>query len=198
LLGSVQFYNFGDAGVFGSTPGATQIPAGSIQVIPFGSLVSPGLEFQVNAFAGAGELLQARIGYTVGLAGTAPVIAHLGMTGSFAVPDGVTTVVEELCPDGEFLGPGFCPDPNSLGLLPTQAMIVFDIGIDAFLADSLLLPDLTMLGVLNDIVVDGGLAGSAGIGSATNQFTVVPEPGTFWTLSAVVACMWLRYRRRKP
>src|SRR5262249_10554024 len=162
--------------VFGSTPGATQIAAGSIQVTPFGGPVSPGFQFQVNALSGPGELLQARIGYTVGLPGAAPVTANLGMTGSSAVPDGVTTVVEEVCPGGEFIAPSVCLDSN--GLLPTQALIVFDIGIDADLSESLLLPPLTTLGVLNDIVVDGGLAGSARIGSATNQFTIVPEPGT--------------------
>jgi hypothetical protein len=195
ILGSALFYNFMDSSSFLTTPGATEITGGSIQVIPFSGGLSPGLEFQVNATAGAGELLQARVSYTVGLPGP-PLTFDLGMTGSSAVPDGVTTVVTEVCPGGviDFIG---CFDPNTFDLLPTQALILFDIGIDASLAESLLLPPLTTLGVLNDIVIDGGLAGSAAIGSATNQFSVVPEPGTFWSLSAVLACVWLRSRRRK-
>jgi hypothetical protein len=196
-LGAALFYNFGDSSVFGSTPGADPIPAGSIQVVPFGNSLSPGFEFLVSALLGPGELRQARIGYTVGLSAAGTLTARLAMSGSSVAPDGGATVIEELCSGGEFFAPGLCPDPNSLGFLPTEALIVFDIGVDAGLSDGLELQQLTTLGVLNDIVVDGGLAGSAGIGSVSNQFTIVPEPGTIWLLSAGFLCGWLGCWRRK-
>jgi hypothetical protein len=98
--GTAHFYNFGGAAIFSLLPGATGVSAAAIQVVPYGGTFSPGLQFLVNATAGAGEVIQAQIGYTVGLVAAATVGVNLAMTGSFAVADGVTTVVQDLCADG--------------------------------------------------------------------------------------------------
>jgi hypothetical protein len=189
-MGGVRFYDFSlEALVTGAIP----IDAGVVQVIPFGGPNSPGLEFAVNATAGAGELKEIKISYLVEPLMSGPFIrgALLAMTGSFAAPDGVTTVVEELCPDPTFFGVGICESASP------QALIVFDIGIDADLSESIGLPPTTRLGVIKDITVDGGINGSAAIGSAINQFVVVPEPGTvFAGISALAACVLFRARRR--
>jgi hypothetical protein len=144
----------------------------------------------LNVNAAAGELLQSRFGYSLsGLPGV-PVDALLSMAGSSAVPDGVTTVVEDLCLDDIFA--------STLCFASQQSLIVFDIGLDAQSSERLTLSPVTTLGVVTDISVDGGLAGAAAISSATNQFVIVPEPGTSALgFSALLTFfLWSRSRRR--
>jgi hypothetical protein len=197
LIGTGFFYNFGDSSFFGLTPGSTEIVPESILVTPATGVNSARLVFQLNSMAGPGEVLQARIGYTVEFPSAVPLVVSVGMTGSAATGDGVTTVVKEICPGGEFFFFGFCFDPDTFDLLPTQAMILFDIGIDASVAESLRLAPVRRVGILDDIVIDGGYYGSARIDSAANEFTSVPEPGTFWSFPALVSCVWLGLRRRR-
>ena len=193
-IGSATFSTF-----FLSTlsTGATEIDPASLLVNPISDPLSPGFEFRVDRTAAAGELLQSRFGYILTLESAAPVTAHLAMTGSFATGDGVTTVVKSLCPGGEFIvAPDFCESTDSFDSLPIETLIVFDIGIEASLSERIALQPLAKLGVITDIVVDGGPSGSAGIGSAINRFTIIPEPGTFWRIPALLACVWLLSRRK--
>ena len=137
------------------------IPTGSIGVSPFGGMLTPGLEFDAGASAGAGELLQARFGYSVESVLAGPLIqARLAMTGSSATGDGVATVVGDLC-----LGEEFSFDVDAC-FTSTETLIVFDTGMDALLSERRPLPAVATLGVITDISVDGGLSGSAAIAAA--------------------------------
>jgi hypothetical protein len=182
-VGDIRFYDFISLGPLGGT----QIPEAGIAVNASGGGLTASLEFVANAAAGPGELLEARIGYTLQAPG--PLLARLAMTGSSASGDGVTTVVERFCLGDAFAG-DFCFGPE-------DALIVIDPGFDPILSESKALPLVVTLGVIKEIAVDGGTAGSATIGSAINQFVIVPEPGTMLLgVSALMACVWLRARRR--
>lgn len=185
-VGTARFFDFFNAGPVGS---ATEVPANSVTVDPFGSSLTPGLNFGVNVTAGAGQLLQTRFGYSVeGILGAPLFNALLGMTGTTVAPDGAATAVQELCPSA------FVADLCSAG---PQTAIVFDIGIDALLSTSVATPSPGTVYVLTDIVADGGTAGSAAIGSVSNQFTIVPEPGPTGLVSlSLGAGLWLHMRRQ--
>jgi hypothetical protein len=106
-------------------------------------------------------------------------------------PDGVNTVVELLCLGEAFAFDEFCDSS-------TETLIVFDIGIDADLTESISIASLNTLGVVKDIVIDAGLAGSASLDAATNQFMVVPEPQTVVSVSlALLAGIWISARRSR-
>jgi hypothetical protein len=65
-------------------------------------------------------------------------------------------------------------------------------------------PGTALLGVVNDIAVDGGINGSGALsGTVTNRFTLaastaVPEPATSWLLLAGLApLLRSRYVRKR-
>jgi hypothetical protein len=162
--------------------GATQIPASQVTVSPFVDMSSPstldiflGFGFAPSFIAGPGALLDVVFGYNVST--PAPVqFASLHLAGASATEDASVTALENVC-----LGSPFstaCP-----GIITS----VFDSGLGLDDVDEtigLLLPG-TLLGIVNDIGVGGGLIGSAALtGPVTNQFSTtaapaaVPEPAT--------------------
>jgi len=186
MIGNARVFEFVDLGPLG---GATGLTADMVDVTPFGGASNPGLQFAFALSAGPGELLESRFAYVLETA--SPVIAAglLTMTGSSVDPDGVNTVVEDFC-HGEGFVVDFC-------LAETDTLIVFDIGLDAEFSARLDLPGLTRVGLMKDVVVDGGLAGSASLETATNEFVLVPEPMTGPTLLlGLFACAVLRALRR--
>jgi hypothetical protein len=166
---------------------ATEIDADNIAVTPLDLASGPGLQFAVNATAGPGEVLQALFGYQA--SGMTFVGNRLSIAGTQVTPDGVVTVVENKC-----LGGVFDPDPTTCTETP-DALIVFDLGVDAELEALVAFGGVALIGVVNDVVIDGGLGGSAELASATNQFSAVPEPATGLLLAAGAALGALRLRR---
>ncbi len=167
-----------------------QISPDSILVTPLPTPLNPGFRFDVYSNAAASELLQSRFAFAVlvnpGGRPIGSVSATLG--GSLASPDGAVTAVADLCLGAAFVA-GTCG-------AATDTLILFDIGVDALLQGSRGFEPVRTLGVANDIVVDGGLNGSASLSSLTIRFQEVPEPATFVSVIASLLALTLLRRRR--
>ncbi|MBI4527707.1 MAG: PEP-CTERM sorting domain-containing protein [Deltaproteobacteria bacterium] len=186
-IGEALFVDFVSLPIPGA---ATQIQPQNITVTPLSSPFNFGLEFGVNLTPGPGEFLDAVIGYAVS---GAPFIGNtLSIAGASATGDGAVTTVEDKCLGGIFdpTGPTGCSGVHN-------TLIVFAIEGDADTLEQLAFAAVTGIGVVTDIGVDGGSAGTAALTSATNQFQIVPEPATIVLLASGLSGMGLFFSRRR-
>jgi len=190
LLNNAVVADFFDVGPIGGF--ATGIAPEDVLVDPLLTIggMKFGLQFTYGASAGTGELLESRFTYTFQTAVAGPIVALLGMTGSTVAPDGVNTVVEDFC-----LGDQFFIDFCGTSM---DTAIVFDIGSDSELSALLDLGTFARVGIMNDVVIDGGLAGSASLQAVTNEFVLVPEPwnGPTFALGLIALAGLGMHRRR--
>jgi hypothetical protein len=173
---------------FGALGFATPILPADITVTPLPTPGNPGLTFDFGATASAGDLLQSLFAFSVAvLPGGMPIEAvSLSLLGSDVVPDGVNTALACL---GTL-------DPSC----PADVILLFDIGTDSELNGLLALPPAATLDLVMDVVVDGGLAGSAALSSATIRFqeaTAVPEPTLLLSFGAGLLALGVIRRSRR-
>jgi hypothetical protein len=170
------------AGSFGATPVAPT----SIFVNPLNTPFKPGLRFDITLSASAGEIFEALVGYNV----HSLIIGNmLSMPGAMATADGAVTATEDKCIGGMFDGTG------PFGCTGTQdALINYAIDGDAVTAASLAFPVTSVVGVVTQFVVDGGLAGSATGSGFANQFVTVPEPSAFTLIPIAAVFAYIRRR----
>jgi hypothetical protein len=99
------------------------------------------------------------------------------LTGGTATGDGVALLIEELCRDGLFATP-----PSGCGGVESLALLPFVTSFDADVDESVAFVDTASLDVVANFIIDGGLEGTAELGSGTLRFvttavvTPVPEP----------------------
>lgn len=184
-IGGLRFFEFAALPAIGSAVGIASV---DILVTPLAGQ-SPGLLFDVGTTALDGEIFQARIAYSVD--GRSLLGASLSMTGD-ATGFGASTVVEDICADGGFVG----GDPTTCTGTPATLITVALDGL-AVLDDALPLGPAAVAAVISDIVIDGGPFGTAQIGTVANRFDVIPEPGTLLLVGAgACAARWRRRRVR--
>ncbi len=183
----------GDATVsdFASLPPlgeATEIAPGSIFVMPLLDGARFGLRFGFGATAAAGDILQSLIAFQVNASGLSSV--EVSIAGAAASGDASVTAVPNLCLAGVFSG-------FDCAGTPAIAPIVFAIATDSLLSARQTFSRSMSAGLLQDLVLDGGVAGNAALQSATLRFSAVPEPGTYITVfSGLLFAALLRLRRR--
>jgi hypothetical protein len=186
-IGPATFFNFANLPLQG---GAAAIADSSALVTPVNDPFRPGLTFNVNSEAQAGNFQQRVIGFSVG--GFSIIGNQINLGGSAVTPDGAVIVAEDKCLGGVFaLG--------STGCTTTEmSAVAFDLGpLDRSLSESLQFAPTSSVGVVLDISVDGGLEGSASLRSATAQFTAVPEPATLALVGVGLAAAAGRRRRSR-
>jgi hypothetical protein len=173
--------------------GADPIPTNSVFVLPFNTTTGVGFQFLFDVTSSAFQLKELLFGYFASAPGFTDVT--LSMPGAIASGDGVVTAVQDVCVGGAFA-------MGSLGGCPAvqDANIAFAIDGDQSLSETLAFASVPLLGIVNDIAVDGGLNGFASLaGGITNTFTTatpVAEPATV-TLVATGLAYVLRARRRR-
>jgi len=188
-VGAFQFQNF--AQLTTQPAGSSPISPDAVQVMP----VASGLAFGVDVSASAGELLEILFGYDVTGSGIAG--ASLSLSGASAAGDGVVTAVKNFCEGGSF-DPGDVTGCTGTG----DALIAVALdGLEDLNQSLTIFPIVAMLGVVDDIAVDGGLDGSASLnGSVTNQFVAganpIPEPASaVLVASGILGLLRSRVRR---
>jgi hypothetical protein len=189
-IGGATFSNF--SLVTPLPTGANAVPASSVIVLPFSTTTSVGFQFLFDVTSTSFQLNELLFGYLASAAGFTD--ATLSMPGATASGDGVVTAIQDLC-----IGGAFTTGSLSGCSAAQDANIAFAIDGDQSLSETLSFASVPLLGIVNDIAVDGGLNGNAALrGGVTNSFTVsaIPEPATVTLLATGLALM-LRSRRRR-
>lgn len=176
---------------FASQPGqsfATAIDPALVQITPGGTALAPTLVLSYQAAAGTGELLESFFRFQASAADL--VASGLAMAGASATGDGAVTAAEDLCPGGSFGAiPSDCPTDAA-------TLILFAIESDSLLSDVAGFPATSFADLFIDVVVDGGLEGSASLGTVTIALTLVPEPASALLLALGLVPLGLRRCRR--
>jgi hypothetical protein len=187
---SIDGITFSNFGLVTPLPtGATPIPTNQITVTPFNTPSGVGFSFGFDVGANTFDLIELLFGYQA--SGNFLTGASLGLSGASATDDGVVTGVQDLC-----IGSTFTPGSLSGCGGPQGSNVVFAIDGDQQLNSTLLFASSSLLGIVNDIAIDGGTGGSAALrGSVTNTFAAVPEPATLVLVGSGIALL-ARQRRR--
>jgi PEP-CTERM motif len=183
---TIQFANF--TILPGQTIG-TPIDPAQVQVAPGGTALNPMFLFTLNTTAAAGEVFESffRFSASGSLFG-----ASIGLTPPTVTGDAAVTGILDVCPDGSFAGgaPLGCPtSPASL--------VVFAIDQSSLLSGSANLPVSSFFDVFVDLTIDGGLSGSATLGSATVGFSSVPEPSAGLLVALGLSAFGVSQARRR-
>jgi hypothetical protein len=196
MVGDALFTDFAASNpIFDTTP----IPPDLVGVSPVMSATSVGLDFSLDMTAGPDEVRDLLIRYALsGLMGLSFVGNTLSMSGSSVAPDGAVIATEEKCGGGSFGG----SDPSAPCSGDLLGLIVFDIGIDSdFSEGSPVFAATSFFDVFTGIILDGGLEGSASLGTVRNEFEFaqtqpIPEPTSVLLLgTGLVAALRRRARR---
>ncbi len=164
---SVQGTTFSSFQALSPITGATLSAPENVTITPIDAPGNPGLSIQMNAFALANSIREARFRYQVAAAAITQSSITLSNTASSG--DGAIYLIQDYCVNGTF-GPdgvsgctGMPGRQLSLNSGPSQA---------AFGSASL-------LSVTNDFTLDGGQNGSASGGTISNQFVASGQTCTY-------------------
>lgn len=186
--------------LFALPAGATAIDTDLISVTPVAKLGAAGLSLTLSdgLDAQSGDLFELLFGFRATPIGRSIADNTLRLLGATAVvSDGVITGVQDLC-----AGATIAADLSCAGTPFTS--IVFDDGTDSEIVSTTPLGASAPIGVLLDLAVDGGGAGSASLGAGgglSTEFSIraVPEPSTLLAgllgLSLAAGCSWRRPAR---
>lgn len=165
---------------------AAPIDPSDIQVVPGGTQIVPSLMFVVNRAALGGEVFGALIRFTASaglLSGAA-----IWLDGA-AAGDGAVIAILDVCAGGSFAG------SEPVGCSGTPAVAIAAITASDVFSDSLTAVN-SFFDIFVDLSVDGGLAGSASLTSATVSITSVPEPAAGVLTAVALALIGVLRTRR--
>jgi hypothetical protein len=180
------------------SPGVAPIAPGDVTLTPLSLSGEVGLALSsaTSVSATAGEILQLWFGFaTTAGVGTFFTGNSLALGPSIVEPDGAITIVEDKCLGGSFASPS-----AGCGGTPLAPLSVFDIGVLSETgADAVFGAPLSFFDVYVDVVIDGGLAGTATLGPELGQIraALVPEPSAAWFVAAGLILLLCSRRFRR-
>jgi len=172
-LGPLLFDNFAIAS---GQSIATPISPSQVQVTPGGSLFLPSLLFTLNSVAGPGSIFESFFRFQAVGAETG---VSISLNNPTATGDAAVTGTLDVCRNGTFAGSAPIGCSGASG-----SAIAFQIAGDSQLSDSTTFAFSSFFDVFVDLTIDGGLAGTASLPSATVAVAAVPEPATLWLIAA--------------
>lgn len=179
------------------TAGATPIDPSTVTVTPSGGTTDPTLTFSTNLTATGSQLLEALFNYTV--AGASFTSDTLTLSPAMETGNGAVTDIQNYCFGGNFGSDGVtgCAGTNS-------ALSTIDGALNT---DSTTIPGVTLLGITDDFLLDGGGPSAPPPGTATggtfvDSYTAnasvssTPEPGALLLTALGFSLAALRTIRR--
>jgi hypothetical protein len=149
--------------------GAEFIQPSNVRVVPINDAARPGLEFVVNLSAQSGQVLQVRLNFTV--SGRRFVKNTLSTSGASATGDAAVAVIENKCLGGLFFfDVDGCFDAVSFDFATRSSAVAVTISSQSVAADPLEFAPVEQIGVIKDIVIDGGTSGKAALVSTRTLF----------------------------
>lgn len=177
---------------------ATPIAPTDVTLTPIANPGEFGLAFSTGSGinAGSGDLYELWFGFKAsggsGFTSNTITLATPSVTG-----DGVITIVEQKCLEGTYdASSGFCASG------PEVLQIVFADSLDSELQQTANFAVASFFDVFIDLVVDGGLEGTAELGTQLGEFrsnadaASVPEPATLALLGLALLAMVTFHRHR--
>jgi hypothetical protein len=163
-----------------------------------GGAVAPELA-DITVEAGVDDLGRAGVRYLMGAAVGPEQVINLNFTYKVS-SDAPIELVEALLDAAAANGTGIVSVAETLFETfpgpPVGTLSVSTLGAPHLFGQSVIAPALEMLVVRKDLVLSGGLNGTASFGSLFQLYQAVPEPGaiSLWLVGVVVA--WSASRRR--
>jgi hypothetical protein len=196
-IGSASFHDF-SFDVFDQAA-TGQINPTLVLVTPVESPDFVELIFSLDLDATAGVFLDGVIGYSV--SALTPLLggARVELSGASATPDGVVTVLMNVCDGGVFQ-----TDPTDCQGSQLTPLLVFQDGFgnSELVANVDVLPFSSFFDVFTDIGIDGGPGGTTSLdGFVSNRFSTpqaVPEPSTLLMLGAGLFGVARRLKSKRP
>jgi hypothetical protein len=159
-----------------TTAGATEIDPGKIFISTSGGTLHPTLAATVNGTASAGMLLEALFTYQI--SGNLYTAENISLSRSSEHGDGAVSDIQNYCSGGSFSGETFDICSGTAGSLLT---------LDGFQnTDSTSSLGQSLISIVDDLTIDGGLTGSASGGKIVDAFSAVPEPASLFVVGVVL------------
>jgi hypothetical protein len=166
-----------------------EIDPALVQITPFAGTLQTAFLLTLNTTAQAGEVKESAFGFTAtgSLNGASIELGTPAVAG-----DGAITGILDVCAGGFFLG------VEPIGCDGTAATaIAFATAFDSQLSSSAGFPLSSFFNVFTDITIDGGLAGSASLDTATVAVATSPEPSVSPLVAAGLGTLSMLMSRRK-
>lgn len=163
------------------TGGSTEIAPAAIAIAPVGGTFNPGITVTVSETAAAGDSFEAMFTYRV--SGLSYAGSSITLSGSTESPDGGVTDIQNFCAAGIF-----GPDGVNYCTGFTGSLLTLD-GVQNQDSASFNAPGFVSL--TDDLVISGGVAGSAAGGTVTDRLTAVPEPGSWMIIALGLLCAFV-------
>jgi hypothetical protein len=159
-----------------TTTGATEIDPSTILISATGGSFNPTLAATTSVAASAGMLLEAL--FTYQLRGNLYTSENISLSNSSEDGDGAVTDIQNYCLGGTFSGDALNTCSGTPGSLLTLD------GLQN--TDSVSSLGQSLVSVVDDLTIDGGLAGSASGGKIVDAFSAVPEPASLFVIGIVL------------
>lgn len=161
--------------------GAVNIPPSALKIVPAGGASNPGLIITANITATSGQTFSTLVNYTI--TGGSYTSDTITLSNASATGNGAVTDIQDFCRNGNFQPPTFvsqCPGGEGPG---SPLVVVGNGSATASFA-------ATSLGITHNLVIDGGVTGTASGAVIIDQFSTSGGSGQN-TITSVSAGNWL-------